>query len=102
VLLNLLSNAVKFTPDGGKIVTRVAAGRKGLAISVTDSGIGMNASEIETALAPFGQIDSKLARKHQGTLVRLHGGDLTIESAPAKGTTITVHFPATRVIEAAA
>jgi len=111
VLLNLLSNAVKFTPEGGKIVTRVNTGRKGLTIGVTDSGIGMNAAEIETALAPFGQIDSKLARKHQGTglglpitrsLVRLHGGDIVIESAPGKGTTITVHFPASRVIEAAA
>jgi PAS domain S-box-containing protein len=112
VLINLLSNAVKFTPEGGKIVTRVtAAPRKGLTIRVSDSGIGMSAAEIETALAPFGQIDSKLARKHQGTglglpitrsLVRLHGGDIAIESAPGKGTTITVHFPASRVIEAAA
>jgi len=112
VLLNLLSNAIKFTPEGGKVVTRVSvAGRKGLTICVIDSGIGMSASDVEVALAPFGQIDSKLARKHQGTglglpitrsLVRLHGGDIAIESAPGKGTTITVHFPASRVIEAAA
>jgi PAS domain S-box-containing protein len=112
VLLNLLSNAIKFTPQGGKVVIRVAAsGREGLTISVADSGIGMSASEIEIALAPFGQIDSKLARKHQGTglglpitrsLVRLHGGDIEVESAPGKGTTIHVHFPVSRVIDAAA
>jgi PAS domain S-box-containing protein len=112
VLLNLLSNAIKFTPRGGNIVTRVTvAGRKGLTICVIDSGIGMSASDVEVALAPFGQIDSKLARKHQGTglglpitrsLVRLHGGDIAIESAPGKGTTITAHFPAARVIDAAA
>ncbi len=112
VLLNLLTNAVKFTPEGGTVVTRVAAHpRKGLIISVIDSGIGMSESEIEIALAPFGQIDSKLARKHQGTglglpitrsLVRLHGGDIAIESTPGKGTTISAHFPAVRLIAAAA
>ncbi len=111
VLLNLLSNAIKFTPEGGTVTVAVREDHQGLTISVSDTGIGMSASDIAVALSPFGQIDSELARKHQGTglglpitrsLVRLHGGDITIESAPGKGTTIAAHFPADRVVAAVA
>lgn len=106
ILLNLLSNAVKFTPEGGTVSIRCRVARAGLSIIVTDTGIGMSASEIEVALSPFGQIDSKLARKHQGTglglpitrsLARLHGGEISIESESNKGTTITATFPAERL-----
>ena len=111
ILLNLLSNAVKFTPESGTVTIRARHGDSGLSLSVCDTGIGMSAKEIEVALSPFGQIDSKLARKHQGTglglpisrsLARLHGGDLGIESVPDQGTTITVRFPAYRLMNAAA
>ena len=111
VLLNLLSNAVKFTPEGGRVTVGATIGPKGLALSVSDTGIGMSPADIEIALAPFGQIDSDLARKHQGTglglpitrsLVRLHGGDIAIASTPKMGTTITAHFPASRLVRAAA
>jgi signal transduction histidine kinase len=107
LLLNFLSNAVKFTPAGGHVTVRASrpAGR-GLSISVSDTGIGMSEAEIEVALSPFGQVDSKLARKHQGTglglpicksLMELHGGDLTVASRPNQGTTLTARFPAERV-----
>ena len=108
LLLNFLSNAIKFTPAGGAV--RVHADSdpvSGLLLSVTDTGIGMTNSEIEVALSPFGQIDSKLARKHEGTglglpicrsLMELHGGDLRVESAPNAGTTLTARFPAKRIV----
>ena len=112
ILLNLLTNAVKFTPAGGKVTLRVSdAGRKGLTIAIADTGIGMSAADIEVALSPFGQVDSEFARKHKGTglglpitrsLVRLHGGEMAIESEPGKGTTVTVSFPGNRVVRAAA
>lgn len=112
VLLNLLSNAIKFTPSGGTVRVRVRdEGAKGLAIAVCDSGIGMSAADIKVALSPFGQIDSSLARRHEGTglglpithsLMRLHDGELRIDSMPGKGTTITAVFPARRRIEQAA
>ena len=112
VLINLLSNAVKFTPAGGKVTIRTAhRPRVGVALSVADSGIGMSAADIKVALSPYGQIDSELARKHAGTglglplarsLMRLHGGDLTIESEPSKGTTVTATFPDTRCIVSSA
>ena len=112
VLLNLLTNAVKFTPSGGQVGLCVRdEGRAGLVVSITDTGIGMNKKDIEVALSPFGQVDSELARKHQGTglglpitrsLVRLHDGDITIESVPGKGTTIAAHFPLDRLVKHAA
>ena len=112
VLLNLLSNAVKFTPRGGSVVAR-AEDRAGtsLIVSVTDSGIGMSPDEIEIALTPFGQIDSKLARQHVGTglglpltrsLVQLHGGDITVSSRKGSAPRSPPTFPDERVIRAAA
>ena len=80
-------------------------------LSVIDTGIGMTDTEIEIALSPFGQIDSKLARKHQGTglglpicrsLMELHGGDLRVTSKPSLGTAMTAYFPASRAIARAA
>ena len=112
VLLNFLSNAVKFTPRDGSVTTRVAfKPAEGLSISVTDTGIGMSQADIDVALSPFGQVDSKLARQHKGTglglpisrsLIELHGGTLKVESMPNKGTTMTASFPLSRVVQRAA
>src|SRR6185437_15794586 len=66
ILLNLLSNAVKFTPSGGHVAIRAEHGADGLRVVVEDSGIGIAAEDLEKALRPFGQIDSRLARKYQG------------------------------------
>ena len=111
VLLNFLSNAVKFTPAGGTVTTGVRRQGGGVAIFVRDTGIGMSAADIEVALAAFGQVDSKIARQHHGTglglpisksLIELHGGTLSVESAPGKGTTMIAAFPAWRVNAAVA
>lgn len=111
ILLNLLSNAVKFTGDGGSVALSASITHDGLALCIRDTGIGMSADDIAVALSPFGQVDSKVTRRHHGTglglpisrsLAQLHGGDLTIESAPAKGTAVTVFFPASRLVSAAA
>jgi PAS domain S-box-containing protein len=106
VLLNLVSNAVKFTPPGGSVrVAARLADDGGVAVSVADTGIGMDASEIPRALQPFGQIDNSLARPHGGTglglplavrLVELHGGAVTIDSEPGLGTTVTFTMPPER------
>jgi len=103
VLLNLLSNAVKFTEPGGTITVRAAAAPDGATvIEVADSGIGMSAADIPIALSAFGQIDSRLARRYDGTglglplskaIVELHGGTIAIDSTPGKGTRLTITLP---------
>ena len=109
VLINLLANAVKFTDDDGKVSISARMTGSGLAIAVSDNGIGMRASDIPAALAPFGQADSALERKFEGTglglplsktLVELHGGTLWIDSALGRGTTVTITLPEERLVRA--
>ena len=112
ILVNLLSNAVKFTEAGGNVVLEAHVDEdRSLTIEVTDTGIGMNESELEVALAPFGQVDSSLARKHQGTglglpltqtLVDLHGGAMAMDSRRGEGTKVTVRFPPERTAQGTA
>jgi signal transduction histidine kinase len=106
ILLNLVSNAVKFTPPGGRVEIRAEALADGFRFVVADTGIGIAPEDIATALTPFGQIDSSLARRYQGTglglplarsMTELHGGRLEIESAPGSGTAVTVWLPPNRV-----
>jgi len=107
ILINLLTNAVKFTPAGGEVGLSASIGADGgMDLTVKDNGIGMSPEEIEIALQPFGQVDSSLARTHEGTglglplsvrLVELHGGTLRIESTKGAGTTVHVHLPRERV-----
>ena len=107
-LLNLLSNAIKFTPDGGKVTLKIwSRAESGYVFQVTDTGIGIATEDIPRALAPFQQIDSGLNRKHDGTglglsltksLVEMHGGYLDLQSKVGVGTTVTVRFPAERIV----
>ncbi|MCK4939388.1 MAG: histidine kinase, partial [Rhodospirillaceae bacterium] len=74
---------------------------------IIDSGIGMKPEDIKTALTPFGQVDSRLARKYEGTglglpltknFIELHSGTLDIKSEVEVGTTVTITIPAERVL----
>ena len=102
MLLNLLSNALKFTPSGGEITIEVFRRGPDIAISVSDTGIGIRAEDIPKVLEPFGQVESMLSQKHKGTglglpltkeLAELHGGSLTMESSVDVGTTVTITLP---------
>ena len=107
VLLNLLSNAIKFTDERGRVSLRAARNDDGsLAISISDTGIGMDEEEAEIALTAFGQIEGSLTRKYDGAglglplskqLMEIHGGTLTVVSKKGVGTTVTAIFPAERV-----
>ncbi|WP_119301346.1 PAS domain-containing protein [Dongia deserti] len=105
-LLNLLSNAIKFTPKGGAIRVSTKATPAGIEIAVMDSGIGMSESELAKVAKPFVQLENWLVRKYEGAglglsiakaFCELHGGRLEIASAPGRGTTATIHLPASRV-----
>ena len=108
VFTNLLTNAIKFTPEGGNVTMTVYMDEfKRMCVRVEDTGIGISPEDIPIALAPFGQIESALSRKNQGTglglpltkaLVELHGGVLDLRSKLGSGTTVTLIFPADRVV----
>ncbi|MCC8462116.1 MAG: HAMP domain-containing histidine kinase [Rickettsia endosymbiont of Ecitomorpha arachnoides] len=103
VFLNLLSNAVKFTNSGGSVT--IALEKDELAklvyIKVIDTGIGIEEKDIPKTLSAFGQIDSELSRKYEGTglglpltkkLVELMNGKFDLQSKINEGTTITITF----------
>ncbi len=109
ILLNLLSNAVKFTPEEGTVTLTVShEDDGGHVFIVADTGIGMNLVELAKAMTQFGQVDSGLSRKEEGSglglplttgLVELHGGTLDIVSEKGIGTTVTVKFTKERVVQ---
>ena len=89
VLLNLISNAIKFTEPGGRVLVYADMHDGDLHFEVSDTGIGMTASELGTAMELFGQVEAGFNRRHQGTglglpitrsFVELHGGSLQLES----------------------
>lgn len=106
ILVNLLSNAVKFTPSGGSVAVRCDSRPDGaLDVLVTDTGVGISEEDIPLVLERFGQVNGTPRVNGEGTglglplaqaLVKLHGGELTINSRPDAGTTVRVHFPAER------
>jgi signal transduction histidine kinase len=108
IVLNLLSNAVKFTPNGGVVSLHIENTGDGVALVVTDTGIGIEAAALQSLCEPFRQADASIRRKFGGTglglsitrrLLALHGGTLTIESAEGQGTTVRACIPADRIVE---
>ena len=108
IALNLLSNAVKFTEDGGTVTVSCRSDEAGFRIVVADTGIGMTPEDLERVMEPFVQADTRLSRKYEGTglglpltraLIQAHGGTLTLESEPEKGTVAIAWFPPERVVQ---
>ena len=105
VLLNLLSNAVKFTPAGGRVTVELLRDpdERGMAVlRVTDTGIGIPESKLESIFEPFVQVDRSLSNPGEGTglglaisreLARGMGGDLSATSTPGEGSTFTLRLP---------
>lgn len=104
ILVNLLSNAVKFTLEGGKIGLGVFDDptRKQIQFVVWDTGIGISKRDQERLFEPFIQLDSDLAKPHEGTglglalsqrLAQLHGGHIIVQSESGKGSRFTLSLP---------
>jgi two-component system sensor histidine kinase EvgS len=107
VLFNLVGNALKFTDKGSVILeaSPIAGTRAGMArilFVITDTGIGIPEDKLRDLFTPFFQVDSSYTRKHQGAglglaivhrLVSLMGGIIYVDSAPGKGTTVSVVLP---------
>jgi two-component system sensor histidine kinase/response regulator len=105
VLSNLLGNALKFTPEGGQIMVQVAdnpAAPEFLIVSVTDTGRGIERDKLPYIFDRLYQATNSDWRTHRGMglglyicreLVRLHGGDIWVQSEPGKGSTFSFTIP---------
>ncbi len=104
-LLNLLSNACKFTSKGQVWLTMRGEEQDGaarLVFTVTDTGIGMSDEEMARLFQPFEQANSTVSRQFGGTglglmitrrMAQMMGGDVSVTSAPGKGSTFTLWIP---------
>ena len=105
VVNNLLSNAVKFTPSGGRIAVRVENsvrnGREYVAVSVRDTGCGMEEKDKERIFTRFYQVESSHKSQSGSGIglhlvkgyVDLHGGEITVDSRPGEGSVFTFFLP---------
>ena len=102
VIVNVLSNAIKYTPDLGEIQMKAEVKAGSLYVTVADSGIGIPQEETERVFERFYRVDKARSRASGGTglglsiareIVDRHGGDISISSAPGKGTAVTITLP---------
>ena len=113
----LKKSIVELAPflEGSSELASIQARQNGVRFDVTlpdgfpDQGIGMTPDDIQEVLEPFSQADSSKARRYEGTglglhiclkFMQLHGGSLEIDSEIRVGTTVTIRFPAERVMPA--
>ncbi len=99
---NLVENAAKYGKQGGQISLRINPQDDHVCFVISDDGPGMTAEKIFAALEPMRQGDGSLGRKFEGLglglplakgIAELHGGELTIDSVPGKGTTVRLVVP---------
>ena len=102
ILYNLCDNAVKYNVPGGKVCVTVAAEGKNAVLRVSDTGVGVAPEEQERIFERFYRVDKSRSKAAGGTGLGLsivkhaaayHGGKVTLQSTPGKGTIITVTLP---------
>ncbi|MCD0419318.1 PAS domain-containing sensor histidine kinase [Rubrivivax sp. JA1024] len=102
ILLNLVSNAIKFTERGGSVTVSAAVEGVRLVLRVSDTGVGIAEEDLKRLGDPFFQAGKTYQRRHEGTglglsivksLVRMHGGEIEVQSQIDCGTTVTVSLP---------
>ena len=111
MLLNLLSNAIKFTGDGGAVTVNARRNGSWIEIAVTDTGIGIAASDLDRLFGEFQQLDQLPGGRQEGTglglaltrrFAQLHGGTVSVVSERGKGSTFTIRLPARAAIHPSA
>lgn len=102
ILSHLISNAIKFTPTNGRVHINAVKQNQHAHISVEDSGIGINASDLKTIFEPFEQIQMDTTREHEGIgnglslakeLASQLDADIDVTSAEEQGSTFTFKLP---------
>ena len=102
IVSNLVANAVKYSPAGGTVDVQLV-NRGGIArVSVKDQGVGIAKADLPILFTRFGRVSTAETHHLPGTglglylgrqLARLHGGEITVESEPGRGSTFTLHLP---------
>jgi signal transduction histidine kinase len=102
IVSNLVGNAIKYSPAGGPVEIELIS-RAGIArVSVTDNGVGIAKEDMPILFTRFGRVSTPETGHLPGTglglylgrqLARLHGGDITVDSDPGRGSTFTLHLP---------
>jgi signal transduction histidine kinase/ligand-binding sensor domain-containing protein/CheY-like chemotaxis protein len=109
ILMNLVGNAIKFTQHGEifidvRMLRMADNGEMELGFSIKDTGIGIPADKIDRLFKAFSQVDSSTTRKYGGTglglvicekLVKMMGGNISVQSAPKEGTTFLFNIKTT-------
>ena len=99
---NLIDNAIKYTPEGGTVSVTLTADAREAMLQVQDTGIGIPQEDVQHIFDRFYRVDKARSRATGGTglglsivrqMVQLHGGDITVDSNPGKGSVFTVILP---------
>ncbi len=102
IMINLLSNAVKFTAEGGRVSVAAKPNGSAVEVSIADTGVGIAAEDQHAVFEEFKQVGRDYTRKAEGTglglaltrrFVELHGGTISLQSVPGKGSTFTFTLP---------
>lgn len=103
IILNLLSNAIKYSSStGGEIIVKVSRDENNVFVSVKDNGVGIPKDKVDIIFDRFGQVNSNLTRKNEGSgiglslvqyLVELHSGHIRVESKVGEGSEFIFTLP---------
>jgi len=100
LLVNLVDNGVKYTPPEGRVSVSLSQDRDRAEIAVTDTGRGMAFGDLERIFQPFFRSEEAAREPGSGlglsiarSIAQAHGGDLSVESVPGKGSTFRVSLP---------
>jgi len=102
-VVNLLDNAIKYSDDGGAVILAANQGENEVVITVSDQGCGIDKTHLPRLFERFYRVDKARSRQLGGTglglaivkhIAEAHGGRVSVESTPGKGSTFTIHLPA--------
>jgi signal transduction histidine kinase len=102
ILTNLISNASKYTPEGGRITVTARRAGDSARVEIRDTGIGLSAQQQAQLFTRFFRVQGRGPDRASGTglglvitrlLVELHGGQITVSSAPDQGSTFSFTLP---------